>query len=521
MADVRVWVTVTEDSRRRSVRLTPVVNTVVLGIALLSFGTGAAVLYKYLRPSPGLPVSPARMWVSLAGLIGFGTMLVHAVRWRFQWKLAVLGLLFAVTGAVYGYEVYLTMAQPELPPGSLHFDSATPERRAAIVRMAKRAGASFDGRTRLAVLTDLRAQGTDVTLGTLPRDLLEEGADGLRTSRLRIRGRELLPLGVVPDRTLLFCNETGEWLTYRTDRYGFRNPPGVWDSVPAELAVLGNSFALGGCVADGKGFVDLVRSRYHGTLNVSIGGHGPLMQLAALKEYVARMRPPLVLWTYEEDDDLGHLAGEKRAPLLRRYLEPGFSQGLPELRDDIAEILRRHSEDTISALRSRTRDSAISVSGSAAADVVGHLKLGLVRKRLGLSLADTPQRVVPASDLDLLRTVLTEASSVVADWQGTIYFVYLPAYSRYASGGSPYTRARDDVLGIVTALGLPVIDLEPAFRDGGAPLSLFPFQRFIHYNERGHDLVARTILQAIHQDVIRARERRWMHRPPRRARLTD
>jgi len=39
-------------------------------------------------------------------------------------------------------------------------------------------------------------------------------------------------------------------------------------------------------------------------------------------------------------------------------------------------------------------------------------------------------------------------------------------------------------LGLVRALQIPMIDIEPAFRLQGDPLSLFPFRRFGHYNGR-------------------------------------
>ena len=50
---------------------------------------------------------------------------------------------------------------------------------------------------------------------------------------------------------------------------------------------------------------------------------------------------------------------------------------------------------------------------------------------------------------------------------------------------------------MVRELGLPLIDVHPAFEAHHDPLSLFPFRGFGHYNEAGHALVAQTVLRFI------------------------
>ena len=53
----------------------------------------------------------------------------------------------------------------------------------------------------------------------------------------------------------MLCNQSGQFVTYESDEHGFRNPLGIWDSTRAHLAVVGESFAQGYCVPDGKSFV--------------------------------------------------------------------------------------------------------------------------------------------------------------------------------------------------------------------------------------------------------------------------
>ena len=47
------------------------------------------------------------------------------------------------------------------------------------------------------------------------------------------------------------------------------------------------------------------------------------------------------------------------------------------------------------------------------------------------------------------------------------------------------------------ALGLPIIDIDPAFQAHGDPLSLFPFRATGHYAEAGHQVVADEVVKAL------------------------
>ena len=56
---------------------------------------------------------------------------------------------------------------------------------------------------------------------------------------------------------------------------------------------------------------------------------------------------------------------------------------------------------------------------------------------------------------------------------------------------------RAHVLRIIRTLGIPLIDLDTAFRSHPDPLALFPFRRLGHYNEAGHRLVAEAVLRTL------------------------
>ena len=62
-----------------------------------------------------------------------------------------------------------------------------------------------------------------------------------------IRSRGVLPLTNPSNAHVVECNEGPGYLEFRSDEHGFNNPPGLIG--PVDIAVIGESFALGHCVA--------------------------------------------------------------------------------------------------------------------------------------------------------------------------------------------------------------------------------------------------------------------------------
>ena len=250
---------------------------------------------------------------------------------------------------------------------------------------------------------------------------------------------------------------------------------------------------------DGKGFVDLLRTHHRVALNLGTSGQSSLLQLAAIKEYLPRYQPKTVLWIFTEGIDLPDLYVESTHPLSRRYLDPTFSQHLLARQPEIDAALRR----LVSGIETREHEAYGHASRSSLLEQsLPILKLWNLRQKLQLVLGanrEEPQtRPMLDSTVDsLLSNALAQARSVVGSWGGTLYFVYLPTWDRYRNGPGAAEREHTKVLRMVNGLSIPVIDIEPAFHAQGDPLSLFPFRRFIHYNEQGNRIVAATILRAL------------------------
>jgi hypothetical protein len=428
-------------------------------------------------------------------------------------RLRLLMSAVALIASLYGLEIVLLLSgagqvrvfsaidsQPQLKPVMAALADSR-DKAGYAADLARRFGAAIDTRTAGEVIADLRQHhGEDaIPIVTPSNHLFVSQSDGSIKSAIRIDGREVMPLAAVSHAATLLCNENGQWIHYRSDRRGFNNPDAVWQLPSLDIAALGDSFAHGYCVPPDKNFVDLIRQRVPATLNLGIAGDGPLLMLATLEEYLPRLRPKSVLWFYYEGNDLTDLQTERRSALLGSYLNDGFTQPDLARQDAIDQAIRAE----LPRLMAHEREDVKSKSWRTLAfGTLAVAKLTNVRDRLAPLSATDPQAVERAADFagannQAFREILLKARARVASWNGKLYFVYLPEWSRYTTYRSWGKDQRDQVLKLVGSLGIPIIDIDPVFQTHVDPLSLFPFRGVGHYTETGHRLVAEEVLRRL------------------------
>ena len=448
-------------------RLHHVADTVLVLVAL---ALGALVLH--LGRSAGFSGDRA-LWLALPAVAAIGC--VAALRGPRALRINLVSALVATVAALYAAELFLARSM----------EAASPARVAAEAR-----GAEFDRRSKLEVVTDLRDRGVSAFPAVHGRLFRLERSDR-QPLEITVDGVKKLPVAGPSHRTIVVCNETGRYLTYRSDRFGFHNPPGVWDLPRFDVAGVGDSFTHGACVPSGEGLMARIRERYPATLNLGLDGNGPLAMLATIREYLPAARPERVLWVYYETNDLADLEEEARNSILRRYLEPGFSQDLralqPEISPQLVDFLSTALREEVRTVRSET------------------LKLGNVRTALGLRGFNPIQGKQPTSaddccDLALFSEVLATARRDVEGWGGRLYFVYLPGWRRFNAPSElgVAERARDSVLATVERNGIPLVDLAETFAgwpDGSSPYA-YPGP-YSHLNEAGYLAASREILEAL------------------------
>jgi lysophospholipase L1-like esterase len=431
-----------------------------------------------------------------------GLAFLIALRLKADHKINLALACLALIASVYAAEVVLWLTRDPFTArdGSvmtLVHREAAKDRKKLAAELTRRYGGEVDSRDTLEVITDLRRAGVDAVPFVIPR-LQVQHQNPADPSRL-------IALGGISNKLTVLCNESGQFITYESDEHGFRNPRGLWRSGRADIAAVGDSFTQGYCVPAEKSFVGLIGQQYPRTFNLGMAGEGPLSMLATIQEYLSRLKPRVVLWFYFEGNDLLDLADERRSAVFMRYLQDDFSQRLFERQAEIDQALERFVENE-TVLERKKREARERNAPGIAGHLSGMLKLGTLRRGLGLVQGVNTEEVQSVSDLDttrmdLFRTILSLAQSHVDSWGGQLYFIYLPNWprdeGRYSPGLVALKKQRTRVLATARNLGVPIIDVLPAFQADPDPMGLLPFRKSGHYNEKGHSLVAEVVLKAI------------------------
>jgi hypothetical protein len=283
----------------------------------------------------------------------------------------------------------------------------------------------------------------------------------------------------------IFCNENGKYSFFLSDRYGFNNPDFEWDKKNINYFLLGNSFTQGACVNRPADIASQIRKiSKKSALNMGYRNHGPLSQLAALREYY---QPGIknVIWFYSEDNDLNILNIEIKSSILTKYpSDNNFSQNLSNKQNQIDNKIKKKIEN----------------------DYIDQKKIKLLNiiklKTTRLFLYSFfPNKYKPVSKNlkfnDLFKKVLIQAKKFSENNNAKFFFVYLPDYKRYSLdnySNENYIKIKN----FVNSSNINFLDMNTiVFEKEQDPLIFFPYRMYGHYNEIGYKKIAEKILQEI------------------------
>ncbi len=140
--------------------------------------------------------------------------------------------------------------------------------------------------------------------------------------------KKIFPINGRSNIRTFYCEEQGYLSEYNSDRHGFRNPDSILDSKNIDIALVGDSFIDGACTNEftfRNNLTKLSNDKLK-IANFSLGGSGPLLQLAYMKEFGKFYKPKKVFWFWALND-LRNLQDELQSP-VRQYMVKDFSQGL-------------------------------------------------------------------------------------------------------------------------------------------------------------------------------------------------
>ena len=290
----------------------------------------------------------------------------------------------------------------------------------------------------------------------------------------------IFPLSGVPNRETIYCNENGYYSIYQSDRYGFNNPDNEWDKKEIEYLLVGDSFIQGACVNRPNDVSSVLRNlSKKSVLNLGIGGNGPLIEYATLREYLDT-NVKKILWIYY-GNDLAELENEKTNNILINYLKDlNFTQNLKFKQNDINSlILNQIKEAEIEKGKERQTFKF---------KLIQFIKIYNTR----LLILPAPSPAPAPAPAPEFKQILQLAKEITNKNNSKLYFVYLPSYFHYKPNYDDTTK--NLVKNIVTELKIPLIDIhKEVFEKEQNPLKLFPFELYGHYTVDGYKKVAETI----------------------------
>ena len=404
----------------------------------------------------------------------FATLLVFGLkRLSNNLKVNLSVLLFSTTIALYGIEIYLEFfkkTQKEI--------------------IAKQMGISLDTRTRMEALDDLRDTGVKTFPNIFPWNLHK--SNGLISKKGKI-----YPLGTISNFKTVFHNEGGYYPIIEMDEHGFNNPKGLYIENKVDIVLTGDSYTEGYSVRSNESIAAVLRKLDFNVISIGKAGNGPLIELAALKEYAEPLKPKIILWIYFVND-VSELESEMQSSILRKYLnKEDYSQNLVSRQKEIDDVLINHVEREWEKQRKMEARKETLLESPA----IKIIKLYNIRNIIKLKhkYRLEPKHKSTFTYLSVFRDILQKSNQMVSNWNGKMYFVYLPAFERYTTDNEHPNR--DFVMQTATELDIPIIDIHrEVFDPHPDPLSLFPLRLNGHYNAEGYKLVVEAIGKRLEAD---------------------
>jgi hypothetical protein len=350
-------------------------------------------------------------------------------------------------------------------------------------RAALEQGIAYDERVRAEVVRDLRSRGVDAVPG-FPQGI---GWNPAVTGAIRERG--LLPLSNVSNAHVVECNEGTGYLQFQSDEFGFNNPPGL-AAGPVDVAVLGESLALGHCVAPSTSAVALVRARFPRTANFGVTGSRVLSQLGVFREYVEPLEPRIVVWFVHTN--FADPREETSQPVLMSYLNnSAFSQRLRQRQVEIDSFLRELVVPLTLQRGERLRDE---LDRADAFPVDRVVKLAEVRSLVDFGPAS--HRPIAEPDLSHFKRAVDLVVDTARGWNGSVILVILPSYELVMEGPQDVARY-EAILHTIDPSSVGVVDGAALFAAHPDVRSLFTLGIDNHPSEQGHALLADAVVAAI------------------------
>ena len=317
----------------------------------------------------------------------------------------------------------------------------------------------------------------------------------------------ILPLSTFHNSKIVLCNESGKFITYNSDRFGFNNNDLEWNKQIFDVLLIGDSFAQGYCVDRENNILsNLRKNSENGFLNLASGGNGPLIAYASLLEYFPNNKKVKnVIWIITEGD-LVNLSLEKDNNILMKYLKDyKYKQNLINYRDQINKILDKKLASEIKKnIKLSNENKVLKIKDTYENNLkkliddynlLNSLKL---RKTRSINFKEifSVDKKINKNQNDVLFLKIVKNMKTFLDKKGANLHIF------YISS-SPNKKINDKILLLLNSEKIDFINIHKEIYISNAGFhDLFHFKRRIfgltgHFNEKGYDLISKIIKREI------------------------
>ncbi len=352
---------------------------------------------------------------------------------------------------------------------------------------AKKNKLEFDTRSKLEIYRDLKKTSNNIAV-RMPAN------ENIKSKHY------IFPLSGISNSKIINCNENGYYSIYESDRYGFNNPDTEHDQNTIEYLIVGDSFVHGDCVNRPNDIASILRVLSgKSVLNLGQPGNGPLIEYAALREYLTP-NVKKVLWVFYQND-LINLDSELKNKILIKYLNDlTFTQNLKLRQNEIDKMLKKRmyveENSFFKFLKLSQVRQVIYSYFLVKSDQNSQIKKIIQKKNnqdqdILQSMKQDILQSMKQDKLQSMKQVIELVKDLSIENNSKLYFVILPSYDRYLYNAN---ENNEELKKIVSNLNIPLIDIhEEVFEKEENPLNLFPLGLRGHFNKEGYKKVSEAI----------------------------
>jgi len=355
------------------------------------------------------------------------------------------------------------------------------------IEKAKKLKIKFDERTKLQVILDLKKINKKAYSAILP-SLFNQST----------KENNLMPLSGISNSLTVYGNETGEYLIYQSDRYGFNNNDLIYDQNTIDYLIIGDSFAQGAFAAKGEDPASILRKKGYTTITLGMGANGPLAELASLIEYGTQFKPKAILWFYFKND-LGDLVRELQNPILKKYISyENFSQNLINKQKKIDEILIKFHENKIKEYQKYNEKRFFNtgykpIKFLSKNNLVKILTLYKIRVLLNVDKgAFTKENKITSETKENFKKVFYKACKIADKNNSQFFLVNLSSFKTLSEGK---TFANNFIEDFMKDFFIKRINFGDFLLKQENFKSFFPLQMAGHYTKEGYEKLTEIILE--------------------------